>query len=382
MNHAVLPLTVASKMLNPAGRMIHLGSACVAILFGLLSLDARADTPVNERLGVAHVHGTYHLTNEDFLNEGADQVLKLGARVIKVYLTLDTDLPAPSAYAFNTKWPEAKTLVDLTRTQPFRRLFDKRFTTFVLTTFGPGRPAGYWLSQITNEQEAEEERTFYELARELLSRYKGTGKTFVLQNWEGDWAVRGAFDPKFDPTDSALDNMTRWLNARQRGVEHARAELRADGVHVWHAVEVNLVLPSFQQHRPGVIDRVIPRVRPDLVSYSAWESLESPDQLKETLDFIARHTPSSSFGKKNVYIGEFGVAENQRKPADVSRILSDSMTAAREWGCPFILYWQVYCNEAVHQPVKSNSDVRGFWLLRPDGTKAIAWPILENALRS
>jgi hypothetical protein len=66
---------------------------------------------------------------------------------------------------------------------------------------------------------------------------------------------------------------------------------------------------------------------------------------------------------------------------DVSRILSDSITAAREWRCPFILYWQVYCNEAVHHPVKSNSDVRGFWLLRPDGTKAIAWPILENALR-
>ncbi|MFI5457488.1 MAG: hypothetical protein ACHRXM_18755 [Isosphaerales bacterium] len=172
MNHAVLPRTVAGKMLNPVGRMTYLGSACVAMLLGLLSLDAQADTPLNERLGVAHVNGTYHLTNDDFLNEGADQVLKLGSRVIKVYLT-----------------------------------------------------------------------------------------------WEGDWAVRGAFDPKIDPADSALDNMTRWLNARQRGVEHARAELRADGVHVWHAVEVNLVLPSFQQHRPGVIDRVIPRVRPDLVSY-------------------------------------------------------------------------------------------------------------------
>ena len=61
----------------------------------------------------------------------------------------------------------------------------------------------------------------------FCSKYKGTGKTFVLANWEGDWAVRGTTDrsPKSDPTPPRIANMIRWFNARQEGVERARKEI-------------------------------------------------------------------------------------------------------------------------------------------------------------
>lgn len=50
-------------------------------------------------IGVTHVNGKYHLTDQDFLNEGADQVFRLGSRVIKLYLTVEfnRNVPRPTA---------------------------------------------------------------------------------------------------------------------------------------------------------------------------------------------------------------------------------------------------------------------------------------------
>jgi hypothetical protein len=62
--------------------------------------------------------------------------------------------------------------------------------------------------------------------------YAGSGKTFVLQNWEGDWGIRPTTDPKLVPTPTAINGMIRWLNARQDGVERARRDVPAPGVQV------------------------------------------------------------------------------------------------------------------------------------------------------
>ena len=57
------------------------------------------------------------------------------------------------------------------------------------------------------------------------------------------------------------------------------------------------------------------------------------------------------------------------------------MQTALDWGCPYVVYWQLYCNEPRRQPVKTNADVRGFWLLRPDGSKAWLWQELHDMLK-
>jgi len=327
-------------------------------------------------LGVTHVAGKYHLTEKSFLEEGADQIAALGSRVIKLYLVIP-----PRQYPFNTTWPQVKTLVELAETPPYRAVFDGPFSTYVLTTYAAGRGDHYWIHGIDEAQARDETEQFDRLARHLLTRYRGTGKTFVLQHWEGDWAARGSFDRKADPTPKAFAGMIRWLNARQAGVERARAEVGEDRVRVFHAAEVNLVRIALDQQRPTVADQVLPHARVDLVSYSAWDTQDDPKRLRRALDYIARHMPDREpFGDRNVYLGEFGLPENDRPAEQLRRVIPGAIDTALDWGCPWVVYWQLYCNEARRQPVRSNEDVRGFWLIRPDGSKSWAWHELRRRL--
>ena len=358
--------------------------ACLLLGWVLMpvNLEAANDGPVRRDLrdviGVTHVAGKYHLTDKDFLAEGADRVLALGSRVIKLYLML----PPERNYPFNSQWPKVRTLADLAATPYYRAVFEKPFTTYLLTTYSVGRPDHYWKSGVTDEQARDEEEQLYRLARHLLTSYRGSGKTFVLQHWEGDWAIRGSFDPKTDPSPEAVAGMIDWLNARQRGVERARREVPAPGVRVFHAAEVNLVKIALRDSRPTVTDRVLPHTRVDLVSYSAWDTQGDPALLRAALDYIARHTPDREpFGDRNVLLGEFGLPENGHSRQQVRQTIRGAVETAVDWGCPWVVYWQVYCNEARRQPVRSNLDVRGFWLLRPDGSKAWAWDELERMLR-
>ena len=246
-----------------------------------------------------------------------------------------------------------------------------------------GRDDGYWRKGITDEQKKDEQRQFYELAKYLLTQYKDTGKTFVLQHWEGDWMVRGNFDGNAEPTDSAaLANMIEWLNARQAGVDQARQEVGQQGVHVYHAAEVNRVVQSMRNGFPNMVNKVLPHTHVDLVSYSAWDSATEhyadPNVLRQALDFIAANTPDSpDFGNRNVYLGEFGMPENVYTLDQIRTAIPNAVRTGLDWGCPYVVYWQLYCNELkdpnAKLPVKSNDAVRGFWLIRPDGTKSWLW---------
>ena len=333
------------------------------------------------QIGVAHSSGKYRLTTKHYLDEGADVVQELGAKCFKGYLTLDTDNPVTKVYAHGSEWPECKTLAELAASAPFRRLFARPFETFVLTTFRGGRPAGYWRGKMTEADAADEEREIHDLACYLLKTCQGTGKTFVLGNWEGDWAVREAFEPKVDPKPEALANMTAWLQARQRGVDRARAETKAEGVRVLHAVEVCLLRRGMEDGAPCVANQVVPKVAPDLVSYSCWELQEKPDEMLKALEWLAKLTPAKPpFGDRNVFIGEFGSPENVFPPAKQRSMIEGSLRVAKTFGCPYAVFWAVHCNEAVKEPVVKNEDVKGFGLIRVDGTKSLAWDVLKEAL--
>jgi len=353
-------------------------AACLVIASASEALcqTAPARKDLRDIIGVTHVAGKYHLTDKDFLNEGADQILALGSRVIKLYL-----LRPAHDYPFNTQWPETRSLVEVAQTAPYVAVFKKPFTTYIMTTYSVGRSDHYWRTGMSEADKADETRQFRELARHFLTTYRGTGKTFIFQHWEGDWAIRGKTDPKLDPTPQAIEGMIAWLNARQEGVNQARAEVGEHGVHVYHAAEVNLVVQSMRGGRPGVTNRVLPKTNVDLVSYSAWDGQGDPKTLRDALDFIAKNTPPSKvFGAKNVYLGEFGKPENDSTPAQVEQTIRTAVETGLDWGCPYIVYWQVYCNEARTTPVKGNADVRGFWLIRPDGTRTVAWDYFSRLL--
>ncbi|MCX5644321.1 MAG: hypothetical protein NTZ17_06510 [Phycisphaerae bacterium] len=382
----------------------RLGTLTLALsLASICSAYGQISKEVRDVVGVTHVAGLYHLTDRDFLNEGADQILALGSRVIKVWFYAGQSEAIAKSYPYNSQWPKVDSLVEGARTPYFKTLFEKPFSTYILKVTALGRDEGYWRSGITDEQKKDEQRQFYELAKYLLTQYQGTGKTFVLQHWEGDWMVRGNYQGDVEPAPAALANMVEWLNARQAGVNQARQEVgqssvsrasspredaakmaatREQGVHVYHATEVNRVVQSMRSGFPNLVNKVLPHTHLDLVSYSAWDSATEhytdPKVLRDALDFIAANAPDSAdFGNRNVYIGEFGMPENGYSLDKIQTAIPNAVRTALDWGCPYIVYWQLYCNELkdpkTKPPVKSNDAIRGFWLIRPDGTKAWTW---------
>jgi hypothetical protein len=345
----------------------------IGLLIGMPMLTfAQASPPPSlTQLGVAHIGGLYSFSETDYLNEGAETAHAIGARCIKVSLSLDTDNPSPKLYPFHSQWPTVATLDALADTPYYRALFAREFDSFILTAFRPGRSAGYWRESFSPEDEQAEEECFASLTRYFLRNYAHSRKTFIIQNWEGDWALRGSFDPATKPSSAATAAMIRWLAARQRGVARARAEFMTGGARVFHACEVNLVRQAQVQGAPSVTTDVLPHVPVDLASYSAWDTKDSPAQFAEALAFIAKHKRQTEpFGNHGVYVGEFGLPESEATPQLAFERTSALLAEARRFGCPYAVYWQLYCNEPTMKPPKVNSDYKGFWLVRPDGTRS------------
>ena len=164
---------------------ILLAGICISCGQHKLTTNAAAKNIAGKDLrdivGVTHVDGKYYSTDKDFLNEGADQILALGSRVIKVWFH-----NPQKSYPFNSQWPDMDSLVDIAQSPYFRRLFDKPITTYIMMCFSMGKGGGYWRKGLTEQQKLDEQRQFYELTKHLLTTYNRTGKTFVLQHWEGD----------------------------------------------------------------------------------------------------------------------------------------------------------------------------------------------------
>ena len=104
--------------------MAQRGMVIVGLAMGLAMVDiAAADGPtasrpaqtgwakpsaaLADRLGCTHVSGSYNFTKKDFMSEGADEILKLGMRTLKLYLN-----KPQIHYKFNCQWPEFRDLVE------------------------------------------------------------------------------------------------------------------------------------------------------------------------------------------------------------------------------------------------------------------------------
>ncbi len=356
-------------------------AACLALSL----VPAVGDTlpsPANpaDVFGVAHVDGKYFLTQDDYLNEGADQVLATGSKVIKLYLT-------PRRYPWNSEWPkDVSSLAQMAQTPYFKSVLAKPFHTFILTAYAIGREDHYWTKGVSAEQAADETRQFHDLTQYLLATFKGTGKTFVLQHWEGDWALRHdspkPYDADYSPSPTAVQGMIDWLNARQAGIVKARTEAGATDVHVYGAAEANRLEDSMAG-RPGVANSVLPHTTVDLASYSSYNFLDTPERLGRAVDYLASNLPpTAAFGQNphSVYLGEFGCPENGRGLAALNQRMDNAFQVVGQKGLPWAAFWEVYDNEPVNADLplplngkENNANLRGFWMVKPDGTPAMAW---------
>ncbi len=372
--------------MNGRAKDVLTGAAAGALLaLAAGSGGTLAAAEVRDVLGSAHAGGLYNFTAEDYLDEGGDQLLLFGTRVIKVWLTHDV----AALYRFNSSWsPPASGVVALAQKPYFQTLFAKPFTTYLLV-IEPVTIEPLFLGGITPAQAAAETAQMHDLASYLLTTYAGSGKTFVLQNWEGDNLLRQGLAAGQVPDGVRLKGMIAWLNARQAGVEQARAEVGEHGVQVVNGVEVNQ-LADAMAGRVTVTNSVVPFTRADLYSYSSWDIGFDPMQLTRALDYLASKAPPSAlFGAHNIYLGEFGAAKDQVPAGEARRSLIDELAeTALAWGVRWAVYWQVYDNEVFPSVPAFNpllerptaDELRGFWLIRPDGVRAAWWSDLERRL--
>ncbi len=343
-------------------------------------------------IGSTHVRGRYYLTDEDFLNEGADQLLEMGTRVIKVWLHNGTETPAVM-YPYNTNWPKFDSLVACAEHPYWKELFNKPFTTYIIQVMAmtDHQDDYYWLDGFEEKELENITKQMYDLAKYLLKEYQNTDKTFIFSNHETDWHLKKANKFEVETPVHVLDNAVKWFTARQAGVNKARNEIGMKGVRVFHCGEVVNVVKSMKEGQMNMVNYVLPKVKLDLISYSAWDStviggLHEREEIGQALDYIAENAIDSEyFGNKNVFIGEYGIPENEWGQEAMMTVTKNVVETGLEWGCPYIVYWQLYCNEpkkGVEIPSWELDDFRGFWLIRPDGSKTDVYNYFKHILKN
>jgi hypothetical protein len=224
---------------------------------------------------------------------------------------------------------------------------------------------------------------YEQLTEEIMRRESGTGREFVIGHWEGDNQVYCGSSFKFLTQDAErarclaqnpgerLEGLGAWLRIRQEAIAAGRQRAKQAGakdVEVWHAVEFNSLfhfrgVPGAGMRAKdyhGVLDALVPVVKPDFCSYSAWESL-LPDRLEKDLKVVAK-----ACGPARVVIGELGYQPTEEH-RDPTKDYLKAVAVLKKVQTPvaMVFFW-----EAFHQ---------GFGLFGADGIAA--WPKVVEAMR-
>lgn len=342
----------------------------VTILLTLISLGLASDVdPWNSILGTQAIGGKYQFTDKPALLESAEEILKMGATSMKFSLQLDP------------KHPTIHSVAQLVSLDPvYRQVLEMPFTDFQMWVDAHDEYA--WPKGLKPKQVVAEYRHVYDLAVHLLKTYSGTGKSFYLGHWEGDNMLREgiskARDAKMADT-VRVQGFIDWLTIRQQAVDDAKRDTPHQGVNVWHYTEVNHPTISLREDRPSIANKVLPFVPVDFVSYSAYDGQNDPKLLRATLDYLeSKLKPKPNITGKRVFIGEYGFwtqkdGEPKNTPQQQNDRSMEVIRVALEWGCPFILYWELYNNER-----DADGTHRGFWMIDDKGVKQ---PIYETHRR-
>ena len=338
------------------------------LLFALCPLlSAVAAQPPNLFLGTQAIGGRYHFTEEEPLMESAKLIAELGSGIMKLSISKQASFGKVKANVLKNELG-LQTLSEIAAKDPTHRaVLDMPFThvfiwAYPFTTHGSAgtfKPAERDL----------EYREMFDLAAHLLRTYSGSGKAFYLGHWEGDWHLRPHFDPKQPFPEHFGENFIAWLKVRQQAIDDAKRDTPHENVEVWHYTEVNLVEP-FLRGGQCLTNDILPQVDVDFVSYSSYDSLQRGirDDLHASLNHIeSKLKPKPGIPDKRVFIGEYGFPARRYSPEVQNEKSIETMIAALEWGCPFVLYWELYDNEGT--PEKPG----GFWLINEKNEKQPIW---------
>lgn len=307
----------------------------------------------NYILGTQAIGGPYQHTKANRLIEQAENVRGMGSNLLKISLAQGA---APN-YGSEEAARKAKSTLAYVQASPaVQQALDMDFTYY--QAWVHSFTGGNWRDGVDMTEARAYYDEMYALTAWLLERYSGTGKVFMLGNWEGDWLLLGRQNREADPSPAAVEGMIAWMKIRQLAVDNARAAVAHKDVEVYHYIEVNLVKKAMAG-RASIALSVLPEANPDLVSYSAYEAIKqspTPDlmsirqPLEQILAYLEGQLPPKEGlpFKRRVFIGEYGYHADKSKPLTVKQQYMKSrfvMQSAIALDLPFALIWQMYNNE-------------------------------------
>ncbi len=224
----------------------------------------------------------------------------------------------------------------------------------------------HWHTRRMSETEKSDlHREFYAFTRNLLTRYQGTGKTFLIGNWEGDWMAGGTgIGQKLDIPAERLAAYTEWLDIRTRAIDEAKASTPHAGVQVFSYLEINGTRAAREKGLRRLVNEVLPRTRVDFVSissydfqgYHSWPAPRTAESLRAqafaNLDYVESMLPPRPVAGKRVFIGEIGytweeIVTKEKISLEAAkreqvRLALNQARVNIEWGMPLWLWWATF----------------------------------------
>lgn len=202
----------------------------------------------------------------------------------------------------------------------------------------------------------------YDLTVYLLQTYSGSGKSFYIGNWEGDWmlsSIGDYVDQNILP--ERLQAMIDWSIIRQEAIDDAKAATAHSDVNVWFYLEGN----KMDWARDGqicVANTVIPAMpKLDFISFSAYSIHKTngftadESRMHSDLDILQAlidAKPDPSISGSRLIIGEYGFQfGNTGRFADFTAHAQEHVASARNFfswqggTLRFLLQWQFYSRQ-------------------------------------
>ena len=296
---------------------------------------------MNYILGTQEIGGKYQFTNDHMAMEQSKIVQDMGINQVKIR---DTD-------------PCFLDIIDNPQ-------FDYIFMWF--------RSNGQnFTKTFTLEDERKEYSIVYTFVSEMLTKYNGTNKQFFLGNWEGDWYILDFMDKTQNGNKEKILNMIKWVKIRQKAVSDARKNVIST-VKFYYYLEINRVIDAYKLKMDRVVNKVLPYVQIDYVSYSSYDMQEqSLETCREIVEYIKQQMKCTTdyyyYPTTNrIFIGEFGIGSVRNNYNDIKHAI-DNLNIYLKYlklGMPFIFYWAVYNNELMQDGTH-----KGLWLVNDKNIK-------------
>ena len=351
---------VTLKNLGREGITVKLKLISVFALLAVSSSSQAGD--FNRNLGFYHWGGKFTTS----IHQGANNIEDIHGRVARIslsaryYVDYNVGTSCYQNYSLSAivQEPDVKSALD-----------NKSIEVFMLTAYD-GITFGDCVTQkfldpafYTSPATISVKQEYIDFVLYLYRTYNGTGKRFIVSNWESDnaiycgqafnYAVSTDFRNWCNANYSTIYNgitgpeesmkgLKLWFETRQAGIVEGgkqAAALGLGGIDVNFAPEFNIVHALRDRGFESVLYDVIPKIEFDFVSYSSYESLDSADPaatLSSDLDLIREIVKS-----KNIIVGEAGFSRftwGSQAVARTQRVTE----AAFSWGVPYVIVWELY----------------------------------------